>query len=163
VNESGPSASAITDAPVRQSALTERARAPLEHRVIAGVVGCALLAVLIIASRLTPAAEGVGTHRGLGLPACGMLVASGVPCPTCGMTTAFAHMTGLEVIAAFRAQPFGAALALGSAAGFWLCVWIAGFGSRIGTLLVRMLSPRVVWLVFVLAGAAWVYKIAANG
>lgn len=55
-------------------------------------LGVGLLAPLIVAAILTPNPEGRGTHQQLGLPPCSMVVLFGRPCPTCGMTTAWANV-----------------------------------------------------------------------
>ncbi|MEM9069115.1 MAG: DUF2752 domain-containing protein [Myxococcota bacterium] len=70
------------------------------------------LAVMITAASLTPNPVGHGTHTQLGLPPCGFLVVTGLPCPGCGLTTSFTHMIRLEVVDAARANPFGVALFL---------------------------------------------------
>jgi hypothetical protein len=68
--------------------------------------------VLVTAFRLEPDPRGVGTHEQLGLPACGFLIDHGVPCISCGMTTAFAAMAHGNVALALRSNPFGALLFL---------------------------------------------------
>ncbi|MGF1468302.1 MAG: DUF2752 domain-containing protein [Sandaracinaceae bacterium] len=68
------------------------------------------LGVIICAAVLTPAVEGHGTHTQLGLPPCGFLVATGFPCPGCGLTTSFSHMVRLQVGGALSANPFGVLL-----------------------------------------------------
>ena len=67
-------------------------------------------AVLVIAFRLEPDPRGVGTHEQLGIPACGFLRDHGVPCISCGMTTAFAAMAHLRPGLAIRSNPFGVLL-----------------------------------------------------
>jgi hypothetical protein len=64
-------------------------------------------AVLVVARLLTPSPRGVGTHEQLGLPPCMFLKLTGVPCPSCGLTTSFAHATRLHLYEAFVTQPFG--------------------------------------------------------
>lgn len=68
------------------------------------------LALLITAHRLDPDPRGFGTHEQLGQAPCGYLLRHGIPCPTCGMTTSFAHFANLDIAAAIRAQPLGALL-----------------------------------------------------
>ena len=91
---------------------------PLEPREASFLVMVFLAgaALLITARSLEPAAEGIGTHMQLGMDACGYLERNGKPCPTCGMTTSFAHFADLEVIDAFRVQPLGAILFVATAA-----------------------------------------------
>ena len=77
----------------------------------------AMPAVVIgIAATLTPDPAGHGTHTQLGLPPCGFLVITGVPCPGCGLTTAFANMTRLNIVGAAMANPFGVLLFMVSSA-----------------------------------------------
>ena len=52
-------------------------------------LGCAT--VLLIASWLTPDPRGLGSHTKLGMPRCEFEYRTGIPCPSCGMTTSFAH------------------------------------------------------------------------
>jgi hypothetical protein len=69
-------------------------------------------AVLTTAAFLHPAAIGHGTHTQLGLPPCGFLVLTGLPCPGCGLTTSFANMIRGDAIDAARANAFGILLFL---------------------------------------------------
>jgi hypothetical protein len=64
-------------------------------------------AVLLIARLLQPSAQGVGTHEQLGLPSCLFLTLTGIPCPSCGLTTSFAHAARFNFIASLTTQPFG--------------------------------------------------------
>lgn len=118
----------------------------------------ACLAVLAVASGLTPSAEGHGTHLQLGMPACGWAVQTGTPCPTCGMTTAVAHAARGNLGTAFLTQPMGAIGAVLAAATFWVGLHIALTGSRLGVVYSGMLRPRVVWIFAGVAAASWAYK-----
>ncbi|MEM9351658.1 MAG: DUF2752 domain-containing protein [Planctomycetota bacterium] len=51
--------------------------------VVAGIGWC----LLATASRLEPDPRGFGTHEQLGLSPCWIIARTGLPCPTCGMTT----------------------------------------------------------------------------
>lgn len=81
-------------------------------RVVAGLILCVCVAVLGVALWLTPDPRGFGTHLQLGMGGCGMILTTGLPCPTCGMTTAFAHTVRGQLFAALVAQPGGLVLAL---------------------------------------------------
>jgi hypothetical protein len=72
----------------------------------------AAVAVLLTAFRLHPDPRGLGTHEQLGLPPCGFFRDHGVPCISCGMTTAFAAMAHFQPWLALRSNPFGSALFL---------------------------------------------------
>jgi hypothetical protein len=119
----------------------------------------ACLGVLMVAASLTPATEGVGTHMQLGLPPCGMMVATGYPCPSCGMTTAFALAANREPLQAFANQPFGAILVLVAAVGFWGGVHTLVFGVRTEGVLSLLWHRRVIWIAIGLWMGSWVYKL----
>ena len=70
-------------------------------------LSCVSGVVLTIARVLSPSPNGLGTHQQLGLPPCFFHKLTGIPCPTCGMTTSFAHTVRLHFYEAFVTQPFG--------------------------------------------------------
>jgi hypothetical protein len=80
-------------------------------------------AVLVTARVLTPSAAGHGTHLALGLPPCGFLTWTGLACPTCGLTTAFALLARGELVPAIRVHPMGVPL-------FLSCLGVLGLGLR---------------------------------
>ena len=71
-------------------------------------------AVWLIATAwsIEPDARGHGTHEQLGREPCGYLQRTGEPCPSCGMTTSFAHTVRFQIVAALRANPAGTVLSL---------------------------------------------------
>jgi hypothetical protein len=71
-----------------------------------------LVAALATAGWLAPSPQGYGTHQQLGFPACSFLRMFGRPCPSCGMTTAWAHVIRGQPLAAAQANSAGALLAL---------------------------------------------------
>ncbi len=127
------------------------ARATAAERAGAAIVSAGCLSLLIIGASLHPEAQGHGTHTQLGLPACGWLLATGLPCPTCGMTTAFACVCNGEFARGLLTQPGGAMFAIGVSAAFWLFGHIALTGSRLTKPLGTLLQPRALWII----GAAW--------
>jgi Protein of unknown function (DUF2752) len=62
--------------------------------------------------QLEPSPAGHGTHVQLGLPPCGFLALTGLPCPGCGLTTSFVHLLRGELSAAALANPLGIPLCL---------------------------------------------------
>ena len=104
----------------------------------------ALVALLVIAA--------------MGCP-CVWAAAMDFPCPTCGMTTSFAHAADGHFLAAFTTQPMGTLLALAAAMIFWLAAHQAIFASRIGRMTDAMTGTRLIWIGFALLGGAWIYKI----
>lgn len=137
-----------------------RARLGPVGRLVSLALAAACLAVLLVAVRLSPAPAGHGTHTALGLPACSWVAIANIPCPTCGMTTAFAHAVRAQPAAAFRAQPAGAILALMTPVVFWGALTAAITGARLHVLAARLASPRAVWVLAGLWAASWLYKIA---
>ncbi|MBC7834046.1 MAG: DUF2752 domain-containing protein [Phycisphaerales bacterium] len=135
------------------------AKATRGERAAGAAIAVGCLALLVVSAWLRPEGAGHGTHEQLGLPACGWAVATGYPCPTCGMTTAFAHAADLELGRAIVAQPFAAAAALATAAAFWAGLHVAVFGSRLGRIGGKLLSARVLWWIAGAWGASWAYKV----
>ncbi len=76
------------------------------------VVGLACFGLLSVAWTLTPDAHGLGTHRQLGLAPCSLVMMTGYPCPTCGMTTSFSYAVRGQLLSALNAQPAGLFVAI---------------------------------------------------
>ncbi len=96
----------------------------VRRRQLAGLLMAApCLGILGVAACIPPSPTGLETHRALGLPACGFFQTTGVPCPSCGMTTAFAHAAHGHLWQAWVTQPAGCVLAVLAAmlalAGLW--------------------------------------------
>jgi hypothetical protein len=137
-----------------------RGRAGPGVRVTAGLLCVSLLGLMALAAGLSPAATGHGTHTEVGLPPCGWAMVLGAPCPTCGMTTAFAHAARGSLLDALRTQPFGLAFALVVAMAFWGSLHVCLTGSQLAPVCGRMLRLGVLWAAAALAAAAWAYKYA---
>jgi hypothetical protein len=138
----------------RTSALPWRQR---HVRLLGLCVALPAVTILATAAIIHPDARGYDTHTQLGLPPCGLLQRTGMPCPWCGMTTAFAHMARGQVAAATRAQACGAAL-------FLLMVAAALAGTvqaATGRNFLGRMHFRMWWLWALLAGATagWALKM----
>ena len=115
---------------------------------------------LSLARWLTPSTNGFGTHTQLGLPPCVFFKLTGIPCPTCGLTTSFAHSARLHFHEAFITQPFG--VLLFSLTAFSIPLFIVLLRRRIAWSTV-ILARGVDWLIYFLIAAGlagWLYKIA---
>ena len=130
-----------------------------ERLAALGVAGLGA-APLVVAAWLVPVAAGMGTHRQLGLPACSWPVAFGIPCVSCGMTTAFALAVRARLGAAFVAQPAGLLLALAAALAVVVGAWAAISGRPVHRMLRPLASVRALVVGAVLLGLAWAWKIA---
>lgn len=128
-------------------------------RLLALGVGLACLAVLLVGLCLKPSPAGVGSHEGLGLAPCNFEQRTGLPCPTCGMTTSFSHFSHGQWLASFYVQPMGMVLAAAAAAVFWAGLYI-GLTGRPAHRLLRFIPARYYLApALVLAIAAWAWKI----
>ncbi len=124
-----------------------------------GLVPATVLAVARFAVHPDPA--GHGTHTQLGLPPCGFLQSTGLPCAGCGMTTAFAHMARGEVVAAAMANPAGVAFFLVAALMVPLGLWGAWRAAPFFDTLDRFRVDRVLMALTVVAVVSWVARLAA--
>lgn len=131
------------------------------RRLIALVLTIVTGAILGVAIYLSPDTRGHGTHEQLGLPQCNWVTAFNIPCPTCGMTTAFTHAAEGDFIGSFQSQPFGFLLAILTACTFLVSLYVLATGSAVGSMLSRLWRPRMVWLVVFVLVLAWGYKILA--
>lgn len=145
--------------PLSKSSATPRTL-PLSARLWAALAAIACLAVLSAAASITPSPTGFNTHTQLGLPPCMWAAISGKPCPTCGMTTAFAHAADFSLLASIQSQPFGAFLALITATLFWLALHAATTGSRALTLITGSLKGWTWCILGTAFIAAWLYKMS---
>lgn len=128
-------------------------------RFIAAAMSLGSLAILLLASQLDPSPSGVETHRQLGLPPCGLLQTTGVPCMTCGMTTSFAHLANGHLWQSLVTQPGGTVLALVAAIIVWAGGYIAVTGRPSARLLNMVPWSRILFSLLGVVLVAWVYKI----
>jgi hypothetical protein len=80
------------------------------------VMAAAFAGVLVVATTLRPYRDDgtprtMATHTQLGLPECEFVRWTGKPCPSCGMTTSFAHLVRGNVWSSLRANWVGTLLA----------------------------------------------------
>lgn len=135
-------------------------RARTGERLAAGSIALCCLAVLGLAAALKPASQGHGTHQQLGLPACTWAAWFGRPCPTCGMTTAFARAADADLLGALHTQPAGAFLAVLASVVFWGAAHTAITGSTVGRLAGVVLRGPYLWAAGLGLIGAWIYKMA---
>ena len=134
---------------------------PAFRRLIGTLVSIPAAGVLGLAAWLEPAEAGLGTHTQLNMPPCAWILAADIPCPTCGMTTAFAHAAEGDLVSAFVAQPMGAVLAVVTAVILVVGTYTAVTGSRLATLFERLWGRRAAWALVLGFSGAWLYKVAA--
>ncbi len=88
-----------------------------------------------------------------------MLARTGYPCPTCGMTTAFAYAVRGQLRSAFTAHPMGLLLAMGMMAGSGLALYSLIVPGRWQINWYRASPARLVIALLLLWLAAWAFKI----
>ncbi len=93
-----------------------RRRLPIWSRLILLVLAGIWVTVFVIAALLNPyfddgTARTMETHMQMGLPQCTFKEVTGLPCPSCGMTTSFSLLIHGDVWNSLRANFAGTALA----------------------------------------------------
>jgi hypothetical protein len=119
-----------------------------------------IVSIGAIARVLTPSVSGVGTHTQLGLPRCGFLWLTGVPCPACGLTTCFTHMMHGQLMAAVQCHPFGVALFALLALALPLTVWAGVRARPFFETLAAVHAARVVRLTACALLVQWSVRVA---
>lgn len=125
------------------------------------IVVIATATVLIAAIMLQPDPAGVGTHQQMGLPPCGILLTTGLPCATCGMTTAFAYAAQGRMLTAFLTQPAGAMLAILTAIGTIIGVYTLLTGLPLIPIAKCLWRPVNIGLLGGVVILSWAYKCGA--
>ena len=131
-------------------------------RLLLAAIGLAACAALATARTLTPDPRGYGTHEQLGWAPCWFRRVVGRPCPSCGMTTAWAHAIRGELRAAVRANAGGAIVCgLALIAAPWLLV-----SAAVGRWLLVEPTPRLVlWIGTILVALTlldWLRRLIDN-
>lgn len=130
----------------------------LADRVTAATIAAVAIWLTARLLAVVPDARGHGTHEQLGMEPCGWPLVYGVPCPTCGCTTAASQLVHGDIVGAFVTQPFGAAVAmLGVALGVHAIACLCR-GRSFADLLVRLPFWRLVSGMLLLLMASWGYK-----
>jgi hypothetical protein len=124
-----------------------------------------LLAGFTLAASVEPDPRGFGTHQKLwsGLRPCTFIQLFHIPCPSCGMTTCFAHFVRGQWFAAARANPAGLLLAIVCVMQIAWCGASAWMGRY---WLLDDPEMTLVWVMLFLAGAAllqWGVRLALGG
>jgi len=149
---------AAAPAPAERSEAASAFRASPAERAVQIFLAAVLAAVMAAGVLLVPSRTGTGTHCVLGLPECGMLRATGKPCPTCGVTTSFVLAAHGRFAESLVNQPFGFALFLLVAGVLAGLVFTLATGRSWYPVFVRV-NPVVFLLALLgLLLASWAYK-----
>jgi hypothetical protein len=102
------------DRPIPVIAVRQRMRWWVRGGLV--IIALGILLVFSVALHLDPNRDSKvwteETHRQLGLPQCTFRFVTGMPCPSCGMTTSFAHLVRGDVWDSMRANFAGTFLAV---------------------------------------------------
>ncbi|UCD29240.1 MAG: DUF2752 domain-containing protein [Planctomycetota bacterium] len=137
----------------------ERMKQPIIGRVYATGIAFAAGILILTAAHLVPSSKHMGTHQQLKLPPCGFVVITGFPCPTCGMTTAYAYTIRGRFFEALRSQIAGFIIALATAGIGLMAVIGAATGYRPAINWYRINPTNMVWWLATLLILAWAAKI----
>lgn len=115
--------------------------------------------ILVIARLLHPSPGGLGTHEQLGLPPCPFLLLTGIPCPSCGLTTSFALAARFELLSAFATQPFGLIAFCLTLLALPLSIFLLRRQIPWSQLVPRPLLDRLIYFMLACYSLSWFYKI----
>jgi hypothetical protein len=102
---------------------------PRVERVALFLAGVVIICGFILSCLLKPDPRGFGTHQQFGLPPCSFQILFGIPCPSCGGTTSFAHFVRGQWWNSFRANAAAFLLAVNCAL-FVPWAWISSWRGR---------------------------------
>ena len=149
----------MTAAPIIYAPRPGIRRLGIGPRALAGILALAGLGVLIVGTLLPPDASGTGTHIRLGLAPCQFLYRTGLPCPSCGLTTSVAYLAHGNLPASLWVQPLGTLFGIACALLFWIGGYIACTGKPVYRLMNTISAGYYLLPLMFFAIAAWGWKI----
>jgi hypothetical protein len=147
---------ASTSAPVARG---QGKRLSIQERLTITALSLCAITLLCVAAWLQPSSEAMGTHTQLGIPACSWPATIGLPCPSCGMTTAFALAADGRFFDSFLAQPMGFMLAVATAGFAVVSAYAALTGSRMLSAITDKIGGRFWWFFGAAILLSWGYKM----
>ena len=144
----------------RTGLIGPRVRVNVQTRMAWFGIAVACVAVSGVARHLDPDGRGMGTHQQLGMPPCSFVLATGLPCPTCGMTTSFSLLMHGHPWSAMKAQPTGLILCLATIAMLVYSLYVVFTGWTVPVNWDRVGGVRVALGIGLLILGGWGFKIA---
>jgi hypothetical protein len=141
---------------------SHRANKTLVVRTAHSCAVLGLAAILLLSLWFKPDPRGLGTHEQLWLRPCSSYALTGLPCPFCGMTTAFAHMARGEIRDAALAQPAGALGFIACVALLPIAIGAAISGKNAIGAATKLPWGKLSWIFGVMMAASWLFKIAVT-
>ena len=123
------------------------------------MAGLVVVGFVVLGSFVSPDERGYGTHEKLGLPPCGILEVTGIPCPGCGVTTSVSLAANGQFADSFVNQPFGLFFAFASAVFVLVALWVHFRGGDLYQVVRRVKLRRWGIVIGVAMGLSWIYKI----
>jgi Protein of unknown function (DUF2752) len=124
------------------------------------LIALGLVLVFAVAIWLNPYRDGqvwlMETHRQLGLPECNFKRVTGLPCPSCGMTSSFALLMHGDLVNSLRANAAGTLLAILCLAYIPWALLCAARGRRLVIQSFERVLLRLVVVFLVLMLCRWV-------
>ncbi len=103
--------------------------------------------------------DGFDTHTQLGMAPCSWPATYGMPCPTCGCTTAACLVVHGRLLRAYAVQPFGASVAVAGLLLAALAVYCLARGHSFADWLCRLPRGRLLLAGITLLLASWAYRV----
>ena len=123
------------------------------------LIAAGLVLVFAVAIWLNPYRDGqvwlIETHRQLGLPECNFKRITGLPCPSCGMTSSFALLMHGDLVNSLKANAAGTLLAIVCLAYIPWALVCAALGRRLLIQSFERVLLRLVVVFLVLMLCRW--------
>lgn len=154
-----PDSPSVAEKTVKDSSERARKDRAFLIRLAHACTAAGIAFVLVLSFRLHPDPRGLGTHEQLFLRPCSFYSQTGLPCPTCGMTTAFAHMAHGNVREAFVAQPMGALGFVGCVILLPFMAFAAVSGANLFQMILELPWKPLSWVLGAMFASAWIFKL----
>lgn len=132
--------------------------APWLDRLVAAITVATAIGAVLLLGPVSADARGYGTHEQLGMQACSWPFVYGIPCPTCGCTTAAVDVIHGRLLTALATQPFGAVMCLVLLLAAAFCLWALWRGRSVMNVVARLPFGRLILGGVVLLLGSWLYK-----
>ena len=129
------------------------------ERLVMLLASFVLIGLLGMATWIEPDTRGYGTHEQFGLSPCWFIENWNTRCPSCGMTTSWAHLVRGNVLRSLQANSGGTALALMAAWLSWSLLASAMRGHMIGQLPGDKSTLIIMALVITTIAADWIIRL----
>ena len=134
-------------------------RSDTSEKIIQAAVLVGCLGSAVLGSILESDSSGIGTHTKLGLPPCGFYTVTGIPCPTCGVTTSFVEAAHGRFAKSFFTQPLGLFTFAGICAGAVVLTAALVSGKSLFKLKLPLGAYTIMTMILVTVVLSWIYKI----